>query len=296
MTARIIKGADVAAEIRTELKARVARLLEKGKTPFLCVVLVGEDPGSVSYVAAKEKGSAEVGVKEKTFRLPASTPESEVMSLVDDLNKAPEVDGILVQSPLPRQIDAEKVLFYISPEKDADGWHPVNLGKLMRGEPCPLPCTPHGIQQMLVRSGYDPAGKHVVICGRSNIVGRPLANLLMQKKPGANATVTVVHTGSKDIPGYTRQADILVAAMGSPMFIKADMVKPGAVVIDVGSNRVEDKSAEKGWRWAGDVDFEAVKEKAAAITPVPGGVGPMTVTMLLQNTIEAAERKAGLLK
>ena len=295
MTARIIKGAEVAAAIREELKARVARLLEKGKTPYLCVVLVGEDPGSVSYVTAKEKGSAEVGVREKTFRLPAGTPESEVMTLVDGLNKDPEVDGILVQSPLPPQIDAEKVLFFISPEKDADGWHPVNLGKLMRGEPCPLPCTPHGIQQMLVRSGYDPSGKHVVICGRSNIVGRPLANLLMQKKKGANATVTVVHTGTKDIPYYTRQADILVAAMGSPLFVKADMIKEGAVVIDVGSNRIEDKTKEKGFRWAGDVDFEVVKEKAAAITPVPGGVGPMTVTMLLQNTIEAAERKAGII-
>lgn len=295
MTAKIIRGTEVAADIRAELKQRVARLQEKGKTPFMCVVLVGDDPGSVSYVTAKEKGSAEIGVKEKTFRLPASTPEAELMDLLNDLNKAPEVDGILVQSPLPRQIDAEKVLFYISPEKDADGWHPVNLGKLMRGEPCPLPCTPHGIQQILVRSSYDPDGKHVVICGRSNIVGRPLANLLMQKKKGANATVTVVHTGTRNIPYYTLQADILVAAMGSPLFIKADMVREGAVVIDVGSNRIEDKTSEKGFRWAGDVDFEAVKEKAAAITPVPGGVGPMTVTMLLQNTIEAAERRAGLI-
>jgi methylenetetrahydrofolate dehydrogenase (NADP+)/methenyltetrahydrofolate cyclohydrolase len=295
MTARIIKGAEIAAGIREELKARVDRLKEKGKTPYMCVLLVGEDPGSVSYVAAKEKGSAETGVKEKTFRLPANTPERDVIKLVESLNQDPEVDGILVQSPLPPQIDAEKVLFFISPEKDSDGWHPVNLGKLMRGEPCPLPCTPHGIQQMLVRSGFDPAGKHVVICGRSNIVGRPLANLLMQKRKGANATVTVVHTGTRDIPYFTRQADILVAAMGSPLFVKADMVKEGAVVIDVGSNRIEDKTSEKGFRWAGDVDFEAVKEKAAAITPVPGGVGPMTVTMLLQNTIEAAERKAGII-
>ncbi len=296
MTARIIKGSEIAAGIRNELKDRVTRLKEKGRTPFLCVVLVGDDPGSISYVTSKEKGSAEVGVKEKTFRLPASTTELEVLKLVGDLNEDPDVDGILVQSPLPRQIDAEKILFCISPAKDVDGWHPVNLGKLMRGDPCLLPCTPHGIQQILVRSGYDPSGKHVVILGRSNIVGRPLANLLMQKKPGANATVTVVHTGTPDIPFYTRQADILVAAMGSPLFVKADMVKDGAVVIDVGSNRIEDKAVEKGWRWAGDVDFEKVKEKAAAITPVPGGVGPMTVTMLLQNTIEAAELKAGLLK
>jgi len=276
MTARIIKGSEIAAGIRNELKDRVTRLKEKGRTPFLCVVLVGDDPGSISYVTSKEKGSAEVGVKEKTFRLPASTTELEVLKLVGDLNEDPDVDGILVQSPLPRQIDAEKILFCISPAKDVDGWHPVNLGKLMRGDPCLLPCTPHGIQQILVRSGYDPSGKHVVILGRSNIVGRPLANLLMQF--------------------YTRQADILVAAMGSPLFVKADMVKDGAVVIDVGSNRIEDKAVEKGWRWAGDVDFEKVKEKAAAITPVPGGVGPMTVTMLLQNTIEAAELKAGLLK
>jgi methylenetetrahydrofolate dehydrogenase (NADP+)/methenyltetrahydrofolate cyclohydrolase len=204
------------------------------------------------------------------------------------------VDGILVQTPLPGHIDTEKVLYHISPEKDVDGFHPVNLGKLLRGQPCFLPCTPHGIQEILVRSGYDPAGKHVVICGRSNLVGKPLAAILFQKKKGANATVTVVHTGTSHIPNFTRQADILVAAMGSPLFVKADMVKEGAVVIDVGVNRVEDKTREKGYRLVGDVDFEAVKEKAAAITPVPGGVGPMTVTMLLQNTIESAEIKAGI--
>jgi methylenetetrahydrofolate dehydrogenase (NADP+)/methenyltetrahydrofolate cyclohydrolase len=294
MTAKIIRGAEIAAEIRNELKSRVIRLQTIGINPFLCVILIGEDPGSLSYVFAKEKGASEIGLREKTFHFNTEVLEEHILKLVDDLNKDPEVDGILVQSPLPSHIDAEKVLYYISPEKDADGWHPVNLGKLMRGESCPLPCTPHGIQQLLIRSGYDPSGKHVVICGRSNIVGRPLANLLMQKKKGANATVTVVHTGTPDISYFTRQADILVAAMGSPLFIKADMIKEGAVVIDVGSNRIEDKSREKGFRLVGDVDFENVKEKAAAITPVPGGVGPMTVTMLLQNTIEAAERKAGI--
>lgn len=292
MTAKIISGAEIAAEIRDELKSRINRLRTKGITPYLCVILIGKDAGSLSYVSAKEKGASEIGLREKTFHFDEGISEGYILKLVEDLNKDPEVDGILVQSPLPPHINAEKVLYFISPEKDADGWHPVNLGKLMRGEPCPLPCTPHGIQEMLIRSGYDPWGKHVVICGRSNIVGRPLANLLMQKKKGANATVTVVHTGTPDIPYFTRQADILVVAMGSPLFIKADMVKEGAVVIDVGSNRIEDKSREKGFRLVGDVDFENVKYKAAAITPVPGGVGPMTVTMLLQNTIEAAERKA----
>jgi methylenetetrahydrofolate dehydrogenase (NADP+)/methenyltetrahydrofolate cyclohydrolase len=258
-------------------------------------VLVGDDPASLSYVKAKEKGALEIGITENTIRLPADTPESKVIEVVEDLNRNPQVDGILVQTPLPVHIDTEKVLYYISPEKDVDGFHPVNLGKLLRGQPCFLPCTPHGIQQMLVRCGYDPAGKHVVICGRSNLVGKPLAAILLQKAKGANATVTVVHTGTGHIANFTRQADILVAAMGSPLCITADMVKEGAVVIDVGVNRVEDKTKEKGYRLVGDVDFAAVKEKAAAITPVPGGVGPMTVTMLLQNTIESAGRRAGII-
>ncbi|MGD0355213.1 MAG: bifunctional methylenetetrahydrofolate dehydrogenase/methenyltetrahydrofolate cyclohydrolase FolD [Dehalococcoidia bacterium] len=294
MTARIISGTEIAAAIRSELKLRIARLKEHGKVPYLGVILVGDDPASISYVKSKEKGAQEIGVHEVTIRLPADTPESRVIQSVDDLNNDAEVDGILVQTPLPGHIDTEKVLYHISPEKDVDGFHPVNLGKLLRGQPCFLPCTPHGIQEILVRSGYDPAGKHVVICGRSNLVGKPLAAILFQKKKGANATVTVVHTGTSHIPNFTRQADILVAAMGSPLFVKADMVKEGAVVIDVGVNRVEDKTREKGYRLVGDVDFEAVKEKAAAITPVPGGVGPMTVTMLLQNTIESAEIKAGI--
>ena len=294
MLAKIISGTQVAAEIREELKERVRKLKDNGVTPSLAVVLVGEDPASVSYVTAKAKGAEEIGMHEETIRLPAATPEEEVLKPVNQLNKNPKFHGILVQLPLPKHISTEKVINYISPEKDVDGFHPVNVGKLLRGEPCPMPCTPHGIQQLLIRSGHDPDSKHVVICGRSNLVGKPLAAILMQKKNGANATVTVCHTGTKDIASFTKQADIVVAAMGSPKAITADMVRDGAVVIDVGVNRVEDRTREKGYRLVGDVDFEAVKEKAAAITPVPGGVGPMTVTMLLMNTIEAAEKKAGI--
>jgi len=294
MVAKIISGTQVAAEIREELKERVRKLKDNGVTPSLAVVLVGEDPASVSYVTAKAKGAEEIGMHEETIRLPADTPEEEVLKNVDNLNKDPKFHGILVQLPLPKHISTEKVINYISPEKDVDGFHPINVGKLLRGEPCPIPCTPHGIQQLLVRSGYDPRGKHVVICGRSNLVGKPLAAILMQKRNGANATVTVCHTGTKDIASFTKQADIVVAAMGSPKAITADMVRDGAVVIDVGVNRVDDRTREKGYRLVGDVDFEAVKEKAAAITPVPGGVGPMTVTMLLMNTVEAAEKKAGI--
>jgi methylenetetrahydrofolate dehydrogenase (NADP+)/methenyltetrahydrofolate cyclohydrolase len=296
MTAKIISGTEVAAQIREELKERVKKLNEKGITPALAVVLVGEDPASISYVTAKAKGAEEIGMHEETIRLPADTPEEKVLQTVDKLNKDSKFHGILVQLPLPKHISTDKVISYISAEKDVDGFHPINVGKLLRGEPCPLPCTPHGVQELLTRGGYDPNGKHVVICGRSNLVGKPLAAILMQKKKGANATVTICHTGTKDIGYFSRQADIVVAAMGSPKAITADMVRDGAVVIDVGVNRVEDKTKEKGFRLVGDVDFEAVKEKAAAITPVPGGVGPMTVTMLLMNTVEAAERKAGLAK
>ena len=294
MTAKIISGTEVAAEIRQELKGRVQKLKEKGITPALAVVLVGEDPASVSYVTSKAKGAEEIGMYEETIRLPADTPEEEVLKTVDRLNKDPKFHGILVQLPLPKHIGTEKVISYISSEKDVDGFHPVNVGKLLRGEPCPLPCTPHGVQYLLIRSGNSPDGKHVVICGRSNLVGKPLAGILMQKKKGANATVTICHTGTKDIGYFARQADIVVAAMGVPKAITADMIREGAVVIDVGVNRVEDKTREKGFRLVGDVDFDAIKEKASAITPVPGGVGPMTVTMLLMNTVEAAERKAGM--
>ncbi len=281
MAAKIISGNEVAAEIRAELKERVAELKEKGIFPGLGVVLVGEDPASVSYVTSKAKGSQEIGMFEETIRLPADVAEDEVLKVIDNLNKDPKFTGILVQLPLPEHISVEKVINYISPEKDVDGFHPVNLGKLLRGEPCPLPCTPHGVQQLLVRSGNDPSGKHVVVCGRSNIVGKPLAAILMQKAKGANAVVTVVHTGAKDISYYTKQADILVAAMGRPQAITADMVREGTVVIDVGVNRIPDASKKKGFRLAGDVDYGPVSEKASFITPVPGGVGPMTVTMLL---------------
>ena len=293
MTAEIISGLEVAASIRGELKARAATLAARGIVPRLEVILVGDDPASISYIKAKQKGAAEVGIVANTTHLPADTSERNIIELLDRLNADSAVDGILVQVPLPTHIDTEKVLYHISPEKDVDGFHPVNLGKLLRGEPCFLPCTPHGIQQILVRCGYDPSGKHVVICGRSNLVGKPLAAILLQKKKGANATVTVVHTGTIHLPSFTRQADILVAAMGNPGCITADMVKEGAVVIDVGVNRVPDPAKERGYRLVGDVDFEAVSSKASAITPVPGGVGPMTVTMLLQNTIEAAESKEG---
>jgi methylenetetrahydrofolate dehydrogenase (NADP+) / methenyltetrahydrofolate cyclohydrolase len=292
MTAKIISGNQVAAEIREELKGRVANLKKKGITPALAVVLVGEDPASISYVTAKAKGAEEIGMHEETIRLPATASEDEVLKTVDKLNKDPKFHGILVQLPLPKQISTDNVINYISAEKDVDGFHPVNVGKLLRGEPCPLPCTPHGVQELLTRSGNDPSGKHVVICGRSNIVGKPLAGILIQKAKGANATVTICHTGTKDMAYFTRQADIVVAAMGRPNAITADMIRDGAVVIDVGVNRIEDKTKEKGFRLAGDVDFENIKEKASAITPVPGGVGPMTVTMLLQNTVEAAEIKA----
>lgn len=290
MAATVISGKDVAAEIRKELTGQVAELKEKGIVPGLGVVLVGEDPASVSYVTSKAKGCQEIGMFEETVKLAEDTPEDEVLKVIDRMNNDPKISGILVQLPLPDHISVEKVIGFISPEKDVDGFHPVNLGKLLRGEECPLPCTPHGVKQLLVRSGNDPAGKHVVICGRSNIVGKPLAAILMQKAEGANAVVTVVHTGAKDINYFTQQADILVAAMGKPHAITADMVREGTVVVDVGVNRVPDETKKSGFRLAGDVDYEPVAEKASFITPVPGGVGPMTVTMLLYNTVEAAIR------
>ncbi len=294
MSATIISGKEVSAEIRIELKARVERLKARGVTPRLGVVLVGEDPASVSYVTAKAKGAEEIGIFEETIRLSPEASEEEILTTVDRLNRDPRFNGILVQLPLPKWVSPDKVINFISADKDVDGFHPINVGKLLRGEPCPLPCTPYGVVQLLSRSGYSPEGRHVVICGRSNIVGKPLAALLMQKKKGANATVTICHTGTKDLPYFTRQADILVAAMGAPRAITADMIREGCVVIDVGVNRVPDATSPRGYRLAGDCDFEGMKEKAAAITPVPGGVGPMTVTMLLMNTVEAAEREAGL--
>ena len=292
MTAKIISGTKIAEEIRTELKERVKELKAKGITPGLAVVLMGDDPASLSYVSAKAKGAEEVGVYEETFRLPATATEGDLFELVSRLNKDARFHGILVQLPLPKHISEQKMTSAVDPAKDVDCFHPVNVGKLLIGQPDFLPCTPHGVVQLLVRSGYDPAGKHVVICGRSSIVGKPLMAMLVQKAKGANATVTVCHTGTRDIAQFTRQADIVIAAAGSPRLIKADMVKPGVVVIDVGVNRIPDPTAKSGFRLVGDADFDAIKEKAEAITPVPGGVGPMTVTMLLHNTIEAARRRA----
>jgi methylenetetrahydrofolate dehydrogenase (NADP+)/methenyltetrahydrofolate cyclohydrolase len=293
MAAVIISGKEVSAQIRAELKERVDRLKAGGITPGLGVILVGEDPASVSYVTGKAKAALELGIFEETFSMPAASTEQEILDAVGRLNSDRRFNGVLVQLPLPRPINADKVINSISPEKDVDGLHPANLGRLLRGEPCPVPCTPYGVVQLLTRSGHSPEGRHVVICGRSNLVGKPLAALLIQKKKGANATVTICHTGTPDLSRFTLQADILVAAMGAPRAITAEMVREGCVVIDVGVNRVADASSPKGFRLVGDTDFEAVKEKASAITPVPGGVGPMTVTMLMANTVDAAERSAG---
>jgi len=297
MTAKIISGNEVAKEIRAELKERVSKLKEQGVTPGLVMIRVGEDPASVSYVSGKEKAAEEIGVWSQTIVLPEIAPEDELLSKVEEMNKAEHVDGILVQLPLPKHINADKVLNLIDPAKDVDGFHPVNVGKMLIGDPYFMPCTPHGAVELMIRSGNPPEGKHVVICGRSNIVGKPLMAMLVQKNKRANATVTVVHTGTKNMAEITRQADILVAAMGSAEVIKPDMVKEGAVVIDVGVNRVGWKPSKKDPSkqvadLRGDVEFETVKEKASAITPVPGGVGPMTITMLMVNTVVAAERRA----
>lgn len=293
MEAEIISGTEIAAEIRGELKEEVKELKERrGVTPGLVMVRVGEDPASVSYVSGKSKASEELGIYSETIVLPEDAGEEEVLAKVEELNNDPRFHGILVQLPLPKHIDSDKVLNAIDPRKDVDGFHPINVGRLLIGEPFFMPCTPHGVQQLLVRSGNSPEGKRVVICGRSNIVGKPLMAILVQKKKGANATVTMCHTGTKDLASVTREADILVAAVGSAKAITADMVKEGAVVIDVGVNRIPDATKKSGFRLVGDTDFEAIKAKAKAITPVPGGVGPMTVTMLMVNTVRAAEMQS----
>lgn len=294
MVATVIHGQEIAEEIRRELRVKIAELKERGVTPGLAVVLVGEDPASRQYVRNKVKACEELGIYSRSIVLPGSTREEELLSVVDGLNNDPAIHGFLVQVPLPKHIDEHKVLMRIDPDKDADGFHPVNVGLMLIGNPRYLPATPHGIQEMLVRSGNDPEGKHVVVIGRSNIVGKPVAAILMQKKKGANATVTVCHSRTADLKAIVSMGDIVVAAIGSPRFITADMIKPGAVVIDVGSNRVEDPTAKSGHRWVGDVDFETVKDKASAITPVPGGVGPMTIVMLMRNTVVAACRAAGI--
>ena len=294
MTAKIIDGKQVAADMRAELKDEVAKLKEQGIVPGLGVILVGDDPASKSYVTAKERACEEMGIYSDDNRLSADIPQEELMQKVKDMNNDPKINGILVQLPLPKHLNEAEVLLAIDPNKDVDGFHPMNVGKMVVGEEAFLPCTPHGVIQLLLRSGVKIEGANVVIVGRSNIVGKPLANMLIQKNPKGNATVTVCHTRTKDLANQTRQADILIAAAGRPNTITADMVKDSVVVIDVGVNRVDDATKKRGYRLVGDVDFEAVKEKASLITPVPGGVGPMTITMLLYNTVESAKRAAGL--
>ncbi|HRT22688.1 MAG TPA: bifunctional methylenetetrahydrofolate dehydrogenase/methenyltetrahydrofolate cyclohydrolase FolD [Anaerohalosphaeraceae bacterium] len=292
MAAKIIDGRQIAAQMREELKQRIAVLRQRGIQPGLAVILAGDDPASQSYVKSKAKACAEIGIYSVDNRLPAAVSEEELLSRIEQFNRNERVHGILVQLPLPEHIDEVRVLMAISPEKDVDGFHPVNVGKMVIGQRCFLPCTPHGIVQMLVRSGVQLEGAEVVIVGRSNIVGKPLANLLIQKSRLGNATVTVCHTKTRNLAEHVQRADIVIAAAGRPRTITAEMVREGAVVIDVGVNRVEDPAAKNGYRLVGDVDFESVQQKASMITPVPGGVGPMTITMLLYNTVESAERAA----
>lgn len=286
MSAQIIDGFEIARQERERVARETALLKEKGITPCLAVILVGENPASVSYVTGKEKALAEVGMKDKSIRLPEGTTEQELLKIIDELNNDKSVHGILVQLPLPKHIDEEKVIMAISPEKDVDGFHPVSVGNMMIGKKSYLPCTPHGVLVLLKTMNIETNGKHAVIVGRSNIVGKPLAILLARKE--ANSTVTICHTGTKDIASFTKQADILIAAVGRPNTITADMVKPGATVIDVGVNRIPDDTKKSGFRLVGDVDFDSVKEVASFITPVPRGVGPMTIAMLMHNTLEAA--------
>ena len=291
MRAQIIDGKKLAAETRAEIAAGVAALkAEKGVTPGLAVVLVGDDPASVSYVTAKEKACREAGIYSREIRLPAETPEQAVVDAVKALNADPAIHGILVQLPLPKGVSEKKVVDAIAAGKDVDGFTPVNVGRMLIGEDCFLPCTPHGIVKLIEAAGMDIAGKHAVVIGRSNIVGKPVAALLARKGPHANATVTLCHTGTPDVSAYTKTADVVVVAAGRPGTLTGDMLKPGAIVIDVGVNRVPDAAKPKGYRLCGDADFASCAEVASAITPVPGGVGPMTITMLLWNTLESARK------
>jgi len=288
MEAQLIKGKDIAAQIQQELKEKVTELVERyGRPPGLVTILVGENPASVSYVTAKQKRAKDLGFYSVQDSQPESISEEDLLGLVQKYNQDPKIDGILVQLPLPKHVNESRVLLAIRPEKDVDGFHPVNLGKLMIGEADFLPCTPAGIQEMLIRSGTPIEGAEVVVVGRSNIVGKPIANILLQKAQGANATVTVCHTRTKDLAFHTRRADILIVAAGVPRYVKGDMIKQGAVVIDVGVNRIGVTSSGKA-KLCGDVDFEAAQQVASKITPVPGGVGPMTITMLMKNTLKAA--------
>ena len=285
----VLRGKPVSEAIKSDLESRIAALLPKGVKPGLTAVLVGEDPASQVYVRSKERQSAKLGFNSQVLRLPTETSEDDLLALVEDLNQDSEVHGILVQLPLPKGIDSQKVIEAIDPEKDVDGFHPVNVGKLVLGLEGFVSCTPAGILEIIKYYNIETEGKHVVVVGRSNIVGKPMANLMIQKRALGNATVTLVHTRTPDMSIHTRQADILIAAAGAPEFIGADLVKDGAVVIDVGINRVDDASKERGYRLVGDVDYQAVLEKVSAITPVPGGVGPMTIAMLLSNTVKSAE-------
>jgi methylenetetrahydrofolate dehydrogenase (NADP+) / methenyltetrahydrofolate cyclohydrolase len=286
-----IDGVAVAKAVRADVAKETAELKARGITPGLTVVIVGEDPASQSYVKSKEKASIEAGMKGETIRLPATTPQAELESLIDKLNADPTVHGILVQSPLPKHMDGNTVVRRIAPHKDVDGFHPVNVGKLLIGEKDGFaPCTPAGVQELLVRYGIETSGKEVVIIGRSNIVGKPMAALLVQSGKGGDCTITVCHSRTKDLAFHTRRADIVIAAIGKPEMLTGDMVREGAVVIDVGINRVNDPTNAKGYRIVGDVHFESVRRVASHVTPVPGGVGPMTIAMLLKNTVRAARQ------
>lgn len=292
MSARLILGKDVSESIYSELAGRIDALKARGITPGLAVVLVGEDPASQVYVRMKGRKCEELGMHSVTVVLPEKTTQDELLVKVEELNRDPSVHGFLVQLPLPKHMDEDTIINAIDPDKDVDCFHPANVGKMLIGKPGFMPATPAGVQQMLIRSGIETAGKNVVIVGRSNIVGKPMAAMMMQKGKGADSTVTVVHSKTENLSDFTRRADILIVAIGKPRFITGDMVKSGATVIDVGTNRVEDITAPKGSRLVGDVDFDSVREKVSAITPVPGGVGPMTICMLMANTVTAAEEAA----
>ncbi|OLD00219.1 MAG: bifunctional 5,10-methylene-tetrahydrofolate dehydrogenase/5,10-methylene-tetrahydrofolate cyclohydrolase [Gemmatimonadetes bacterium 13_1_40CM_3_70_8] len=291
MPARLIDGTAIGGRLRAELQAEIRTLRGRGITPGLAAVLVGDNPASATYVRMKGKACEDAGLYHETIRLPRDTSETELLALVDRLNADPKIHGILVQLPLPQQIHTQRVLQRVAPGKDVDGFHPENVGKVFVGDPTGFrPATPYGVQQLLLRSDIDTTGRHAVIVGRSTIVGRPMAALLLQDGPGGNATVTVCHSRTRDIKSMTRQGDILIVAMGKPEFVTGDMIKPGAVVVDVGTNRVDDPTTKTGYRLVGDVKFAEAEQVAGAITPVPGGVGPMTITMLLCNTVQAARQ------
>lgn len=293
--AQILSGKELSTKMREEMKQEIVDLRDKYDiVPGLAVILIGDDPGSLSYVRNKEKACASIGLVSRKYKFGADYPEADVLKLIDELNQDKAIHGILVQLPLPDHISEDKVISAIEPDKDVDGFHPINIGKMMVGSPGFLPCTPHGIQQLLLHNNIEIEGSHVVIVGRSNIVGKPLAMILVQKRPGGNATVTLCHTRTKNMGDITKSADILVLAAGKPNSVTADMIKQGAVVIIVGQTWIEDKTRKSGHRVVGDVDFDEASAKASAITPVTGGVGPMTITMLLNNTIQSAKRYAGI--